>query len=92
MSKRFGVVDALSAYDLGALASKPDEADRQLYAAHLVEYNVTPDGKARLVGHDGYEPEDATLFRSFSWVPVEMNKLAAEAAEWRAKYEALLPK
>ena len=79
MVDRFEIVDASTAHQLGALVVEPYPHDR---AAYLVEHNVTPDGKSRLVGHDG----------CFSWVAAELNKLAAEAAEWRAKYEALLPK
>lgn len=37
----------------------------------------TKDG--RILGTDGGEPEDNTLGRDWSWVAVELNKLAEEA-------------
>jgi hypothetical protein len=85
-TQRFGVVDAKQAFVLGVLEEEPHKDD---YGAHLVEYNATPEGKARLVGHDACEPEDATLYRSFSWVPDELNKLADENARLRQAIEEL---
>jgi hypothetical protein len=50
---------------------------------HLCLYETDGEKPTRLVGEDGGEPEDQTLYRDLKWVPVEMNKLAAETQALR---------
>jgi len=49
----------------------------------IVEFNG--EKPVRVVGSDGGEPEDQLLVRDWSWVWVEMNKLAAQIADRDAK-------
>ena len=81
--KRFEVIDYEAAKAAGLDAYGEDRR-------YLIEH--MPDGTVREVGYDRGEPEDNSFGRDWGWVTPELNKLAAEAAEWKAKYEALLPK
>lgn len=84
MSKRFEVLNHQAATVAGLDVPYDDHKNV------LVE-NM-PDGTRREITWDYGEPEDNSFLRDWAFVPALLNKLAAEAAEWRAKYEALLPK
>jgi len=50
-------------------------SEYQLEGGMLIE--LDDDGKfVRIVGYGGGEPEDNTLYRDYSWIEREMNKLA----------------
>lgn len=73
-SARFQVVSTKEAIALGAL--DPEEYDENdYYRQYLVD---TLNDPARLVGHDGGEPEDQILCRDWRWVVKELNRLNEE--------------
>lgn len=52
---------------------------------HLCLYETDGEKPIRLVGEDGGEPEDQTLYRDLKWVPIEMNRLAKEIEELKQR-------
>ena len=71
--KRFKLVDDSEAIE----GNYPDAQSYDDYHTHVYEFDQA--GKVvRLVGSDAYDPEDATLFRSYSWVLDELSQLSEE--------------
>lgn len=63
----------------------PEVYDSGSYDPTNVIVRIEDDGTEEIVGYDHGEPEDNSFTRDYRWVAKELNKLAKEINELKAK-------